>query len=107
MKNDDLYTEYLMYLDWRLQEKQINKGKWALLKMSKSSFEDFKYKLENEEHFNKKIVELVRAETRDKKIEEIIEEEPVVEVDDFFDDLDDINIDEDNKIDDIFDDLDF
>jgi hypothetical protein len=74
MKNDELYTEYISYLDWRLNESQISKGKYSLLKISKSSFEDFKKKLENDEYFNNKMIEIVRMESRDKKIDDIFDD---------------------------------
>ena len=74
MKNDDLYPEYISYLDWRLNESQISKGKYSLLKISKVAFEDFKRKLENDETFNSKMIEIVRAEMRDKKIDNIFDD---------------------------------
>jgi hypothetical protein len=74
MKNDELYPEYISYLDWRLNESQISKGKYSLLKISKSSFEDFKKKLENDEYFNNKMIEIVRMESRDKKIDDIFDD---------------------------------
>jgi len=102
IKDDDFYPEYLTYLDWRLNEGQINKGKWSLLKMSKTSFDNFKKKLEIDENFNNKVIQICKLEIRDKKIDEIIESKSD---DDFFSDLDSIEVDK--KIDDIFDDLDF
>ena len=105
IKDDDFYPEYLTYLDWRLNEKQINKGKWSLLKMSKASFEEFKKKLETDEHFNKKIIQICKSEIRDKKIDEVLEDNVSSDFDDFFNDLDNIKVDK--KIDDIFDDIDF
>jgi hypothetical protein len=74
MKNEELYLEYLEYLNWRLNNKQINKGKYSLLKMSRSSFEDFKVRLENDITFNDMIVEIMRIETRDKKIDNIFDD---------------------------------
>lgn len=74
MKNEELYQEYLIYLDWRLNESQINKGKWSLLKMSRSAFEDFKKKLETDETFNSKVIEIMKATNRDKKIDDIFDE---------------------------------
>ncbi len=74
MKNDELYPEYISYLDWRLNESQISKGKYSLLKISKVAFEDFKTKLENDETFNNKMIEIVRAEMRDKKIDDIFDD---------------------------------
>jgi hypothetical protein len=74
MKNDELYTEYISYLDWRLNENKINKGKYALLKISRTAFEEFKFKLENDETFNLKMIEIVRMESRDKKIDDIFDD---------------------------------
>ena len=67
MKNEELYQEYSTYLDWRLEQKQINKGKYSLLKMSRQAFEDFKLKVENDETFNDMIIELMKTEIRDQK----------------------------------------
>lgn len=74
MKNEELYLEYLEYLNWKLNNKQINKGKYSLLKMSRNSFEDFKVRLENDITFNDMIVEIMRVETRDKKIDNIFDD---------------------------------
>jgi hypothetical protein len=109
IKNDDFYSEYLTYLDWRLNEGQISKGKRSLLKMSKTSFDDFKKKLETDEHFNNKVIQICKSEIRDKKIDEILLEDSLnnKSIDDgFFDDLDSIEVDA-KKIDNIFDDFDF
>ncbi len=57
MKNDELYPHYITYLDSQLNESKINKGKWALLKISNSKFEDFKWRFENDELFNERILE--------------------------------------------------
>ena len=51
MKEDMLYKDYLIYLDWRLRENQINKGKYSLLKISNSSFEEFKKNFEIDDAF--------------------------------------------------------
>lgn len=74
MKNDELYQEYIAYLDWRLSESKINKGKYSLLKMSRQSFEDFKNRFVNDDAFNNMIVELMKSEIRDKKIDDIFDE---------------------------------
>jgi hypothetical protein len=74
MKDEELYLEYLEYLNWKLNNKQINKGKYSLLKMSRNSFEDFKVRLENDITFNDMIVEIMRIETRDKKIDNIFDD---------------------------------
>lgn len=74
MKNDELYLEYQVYLEWRLNKKQINKGKYSLLKMSRTAFDDFKIRLENDETFNDMIIEIMRTEIRDKKIDDIFDD---------------------------------
>ena len=74
MKSEELYREYVNYLDWRLENKQINKGKYSLLKMSRQSFDDFKIRLENDETFNDMIIELMKTEIRDQKIEDIFDD---------------------------------
>ena len=73
MKNEELYNEYKNWLDWRLDQNQINRGKYSLLKMSRSAFDEFKIKLENDETFNEKIVEIMKTENRDKKIDVIFD----------------------------------
>jgi hypothetical protein len=72
MKNDELYPEYINYLDWKLNEKKINKGKYSLLKMSRTAFDEFKNRLENDETFKDMIIEIMKTENRDKKIEDIL-----------------------------------
>lgn len=74
MKNDELYLEYQTYLEWRLSQNQINKGKYSLLKMSRSSFDDFKLRLENDETFNDMVIEIMKSEKRDKKIDDIFDD---------------------------------
>ena len=74
MKNDTIYPYYLTYLTSRLNEGKISKGSLSLLKMSSSSFEDFKYRFENDELFNSKVIELHKSEVRDKKIDDIFDD---------------------------------
>jgi hypothetical protein len=74
MKNDELYLEYITYLDWRLENQQISRGKYSLLKMSRSSFDDFTNRINNDETFNDMIIELMKTELRDKKIDDIFDE---------------------------------
>jgi hypothetical protein len=42
--------------------------------MSNSSFEDFKYRFENDELFHSKVIELHKSEVRDKKIDDIFDD---------------------------------
>jgi hypothetical protein len=95
MKNENLYTEYVAYLDWRLNENQISKGKYSILKISRTSFDDFRKKIESDSEFNKKIRNLYKSDIREKKINDIIK------------DIDLLNVSSDNKIDDFFDDFNF
>lgn len=76
MKKDLIYPYYLSYLESRLDEGEISKGSKSLLRISKSAFEDFKYRYENDILFNNRISDIHKADSRDKKI------------DDLFDDLD-------------------
>jgi hypothetical protein len=74
MKKDEIYPYYIDYLNDRLNEGKISKGSLSLLKMSSSSFEDFKYRFENDELFNSKVIELHKSEMRDKKIDDIFDD---------------------------------
>jgi hypothetical protein len=74
MKTDKIYPYYLDYLNDRLSEGKISKGSFSLLKMSSASFEDFKYRFENDELFSKKAIELHKSEIRDKKIDDIFDD---------------------------------
>lgn len=65
MKNDAIYPYYVYYLNSRLLEDKISRGSYALLLISSSSFEDFKYKFENDPEFSKSF-------TRDKRINEFL-----------------------------------
>ena len=51
MKTDEIYPYYLDYLNDRMIEGKISKGSFSLLKISSDSFEDFKYRFENDELF--------------------------------------------------------
>jgi len=74
MKNDEIYPYYIDYLNDRLNEGKISKGSLSLLKMSSSSFEDFKYRFENDELFHDRVIELHKSEMRDKKIDDIFDD---------------------------------
>lgn len=74
MKNDELYPFYLVYLDIRLSGLKISNGSYSLLKISRSSFEDFKYKFENDELFSEKIIKIKTSEIRDKKIDDLFDD---------------------------------
>lgn len=74
MKLDKLYPFYMTFLEMRLEKNIINKGKYSLLKISRQAFEDFKNRYENDETFSDMIVELMKTEIRDKKIDNIFDD---------------------------------
>jgi hypothetical protein len=74
MKKDEIYPSYITYLNNRLNENKISKGSFALLKMSRDSFNDFKYKYENDDKFKNQIDDLERSEIRDKRIDDIFDD---------------------------------
>jgi hypothetical protein len=74
MKTDTIYPYYLSYLEERLRDGKISKGSFSLLKMSDSSFCDFKFRFENDELFTKRILELHKSEIRDQKIDDIFDD---------------------------------
>lgn len=65
MKDDELYTIYLIYLNRRLMESSISRGTFSLLCISRNTFDSFKYKYINNCKFSKSL-------NRDKKINDII-----------------------------------
>lgn len=75
MKHEQLYDEYITYLDWKLSESQISKGKYSLLKISKDNFNNFKIRYENDETFSDIIVELMKTEIRENKINNILDDD--------------------------------
>lgn len=89
MKDLEHYEDYIDYLNWQLTEKKINKGEFALLKISKSNYNIFMKDIDN------KLNNVLKSYKRDVKIEKVIEEieEPEIsdidfdEIDDFFDGL--------------------
>ncbi len=74
MKLDELYTFYLIFLEMRLEKNIINKGKYSLLRISESYFENFKKRWDTEEPFRDEIIEYNKSEIRDKKIDDIFDD---------------------------------
>ena len=74
MKNEELYPEYLTYLDNRLLESKVTRGEYSLLKMSRVSFDRFIKRVEDDELFYQSVLELHKSETRDKKIDDIFDD---------------------------------
>jgi hypothetical protein len=87
MKKSEFYEEYLVYLDWRLNEGQITRGKYSLFKISKNEYDKFIKRLENDKNFNDKFIKILKSENRDKKIDDIIDSD-FKKIDDIFDEFD-------------------
>ena len=75
MKEHELYPFFLLFLNEKMEQLRISKSYYSLMKLSSSAFDDFKFKFENDELFNKKILELNKSELRDKKIDDIFYDE--------------------------------
>jgi hypothetical protein len=78
MKNDKIYPLFVAYLEHRIKSTdfgdKLTESKVALLKISSSYFSHFKDKLEENELFQKRILEFWKTEIRDKKIEDIFDD---------------------------------
>lgn len=74
MKKDNIYVYYILYLENKLNSGRLSGGAYRLLKISKSAFEDYKYRFDNDELFHKKQIELYKAENRDKKIDDLFDD---------------------------------
>ncbi len=74
MKLDELYPFYISFLEMRLEKNIINKGKYSLLKISESYFENFKKRWDLEETLRSEVIEYNKSEIRDKKIDDIFDD---------------------------------
>jgi hypothetical protein len=74
MKLDELYPFYLSFLEMRLEKNIINKGKYSLLKISESYFDNFKKRWDTEEPLRSEVIEYNKSEIRDKKIDDIFDD---------------------------------
>ena len=70
-KKHELYKFYEVYIDG----KKISNGAKKLMKMSESSFDDFKFQYENNVYFKLRIDEIVKSEIRDNKIDDILDDD--------------------------------
>lgn len=70
-KTHELYPLFETYID----TKKISNGAKRLLKLSESSFTDFKFQYENSNHFKQKIDDLLKREIRDIKIDDLLDDE--------------------------------
>jgi stalled ribosome alternative rescue factor ArfA len=70
-KNHELYKFYEIYID----NKRISNGAKKLMKMSESSFEDFKFQYKYGLDFKIRIDEMVKSEIRDNKIDDILDDD--------------------------------
>jgi hypothetical protein len=74
MKEDTMYPYYINYLEFKLNIDRISIGELSIMKLSGSAFNEFKQRFENDELFQNKIVELYKIESRDKKINELLDD---------------------------------
>lgn len=74
MKDDSIYPYYLTYLELKLYEGKLSSGALSLMRISGNSFDDFKFRFENDVFFKKRISEIYKAEDRDKKINDLFGE---------------------------------
>ena len=72
IKNHGLYPFYISYLEYKKELDKISDGAMSLLKISESSFSDFVYDYENSPKLNKLINDLYKKETRDEKINDLL-----------------------------------
>jgi hypothetical protein len=70
-KKHELYHLYEIYVDSKL----TSNGSKKLMKLSESSFNDFKFQYENRSQFKQKIDDLVKSEIRDIKIDDLLEDD--------------------------------
>lgn len=70
-KKHELYKFYEVYIDG----KKISNGAKKLMKMSESSFNDFKFQYEKNVDFKFRIDEIVKSEIRDNKIDDILDDD--------------------------------
>jgi len=70
-KKHELYHFYEIYID----NKNISNGAKRLMKISESSFNDFKFQYEKDSDFKQRIDEIVKSEVRDNKIDDLLDDE--------------------------------
>jgi len=70
-KSHGLYRHYKLYIE----NKKLSKGAKRLLLISEGSFQDFRFQYERNQEFKNKIDELIKAELRDNKIDDIFDDD--------------------------------
>ena len=70
-KKHELYRFYEIYID----NKNISNGAKRLMKISESSFDDFKFQYEKNIEFKQRIDDIVKSEVRDNKIDDLLDDE--------------------------------
>jgi hypothetical protein len=70
MKNDVKYPLYLSWLDEQLKCGKLNRGSYALKKISQSAFDQFKNRVEKDGLFEGEMIKI----NRDKKIDDIFDD---------------------------------
>lgn len=80
LKNEELYPKYLIYLE----NKKTTSGGFELSKISRSLFEEFKSRYENNPSFSEKIDNQYKSFDREEKIDGLVEDDFEI----FFDEFD-------------------
>lgn len=70
-KKHELYRFYEIYIE----SKNISNGAKRLMKMSESSFNDFKFQYDKNIEFKKRIDEIIKSEIRDNKIDDLLDDD--------------------------------
>lgn len=71
IKDDELFPKYLLHL----QSKKLTKGGFELSKMSKTSFDEFIQRYNNNPNFQQRIDNQYKHIDREEKIEDIVKDE--------------------------------
>lgn len=71
IKNNELYPKYLLHLEY----KSLTKGGFELSKMSKSLFEEFQIRYENNPSFKEKADNQYKTIERQEKIDDLVKDD--------------------------------
>jgi hypothetical protein len=71
LKDEELYPKYLLHLE----SKNLTRGGFELSKMSKSLFEEFQSRYENNPSFKEKINNQYKSIDRSEKIDDLIKDD--------------------------------
>ena len=73
IKDDVQYKYYINWLNYRLENKTINKGQYELLKISESLFLEYCFRFNNQHKFKQAQEDLYKTYNRDTTIDDILD----------------------------------